>query len=178
MKPSRSPRFQSAADRCNIAAISRDGSPRGTDGAPQAAATRTVTTHDARRTVFLLLNVAAGAPRRDAPADIGPSLLTAAFLLGRFFLLLRGLPLLRFRTRFLGGFLFLLPGLRLGRGARLFHWHGRGGRGRGRRGEHGLHEPRSRTPALREVHLLTHRISPMLCRCGAAARGGGGAACV
>src|SRR5205814_23255 len=157
MKPSRSPWFQSAADRCSIAAISRGGSPWGTEGALQAGTAIAMTTHDAPRTVFLL-NVAAGAPRRDAPADMYRVVLAAAFLLGRLFL--RGFPLLRLRTRFLGGFLFL-AGLRLGR-ARLFHWHGRGRRRRWRRREHRLHESRSRPTALRYIHLLKHRISPML----------------
>src|SRR5205823_8255472 len=152
MKPSRSPRFQSAADRCSIAAISRGGLPR-VGGAEQAVAIMDKTTYDARRTIFLSLTWPRERLVETLPRMWYRVVLAAAFLLGRLFL--RGFSLLRLRTRFLGGFLFL-AGFRLGR-ARLFHWHGRGRRRRWRRREHRLHEPRSRPTALRYIHLLKHR---------------------
>src|SRR6266850_1555341 len=69
MKPVRSPRFQSDADRRNIAAISCGGLPSGIFGAEQAITSDTESTHHVPRTIFLL-NVAAGASRRDAPAGV------------------------------------------------------------------------------------------------------------
>src|SRR5713101_726718 len=54
MKPARSPRFQSAAERASIAPISACGSPSGTRGAEQPASTA-VTTHHVPRTTHLLL---------------------------------------------------------------------------------------------------------------------------
>src|SRR3990170_2784969 len=51
MKPARSPRFQSPADRSSIAEISRPGSPVGTGGAPHAATTSI--THHVPRTAHL-----------------------------------------------------------------------------------------------------------------------------
>src|ERR671923_361377 len=155
MKPSRSPRFQSDAERCSMAAISCCGSPSFSRGAEHAT-TAIKTTHDARRTVAVSLTWPRERLVETLPRMSKRMVLAAAFLLARLFL--GGLFLLRLRTRFLGGFLFLLC-LRLGRGARLFHLHGRWSR-RGRRGrrEHRLHEPRSRPTALGEVHLLKHRI--------------------
>src|SRR6267378_3475485 len=93
MNPARSPRFQSAAERCSMAAISCGGLPRGIAGARQAVTVAMKTAYGARRTICLL-NVAAGASRRDAPADGRSEIgLAAAFLLrglllfGRFLLL-------------------------------------------------------------------------------------------
>src|SRR6266508_81382 len=168
MKAARSPRFQSDAERCNIAAISCGGSPSGIFGAEQAAAIESNTTHDARRTVFFSLTWPRERLLETLPRSSLPVVLAAAFLLPGLLLLRllrRLLPGLR--PRLLGGFLFLL-GLRLGRGARvrLFHRHRWAGRWRGCRGEHRLHETRPGPTALRHIHLLKHRISPMLIRCG------------
>src|SRR6266542_1237007 len=145
MNPARSPGFQSAAERCSIAAISCGGSPSGIFGAEQAAAIESNTTHDARRTVFFSLTWPRERLLETLPRSSLPVVLAAAFLLPG--LLLR---------------------LRLGRGARvrLFHRHRWAGRWRGCRGEHRLHETRPGPTALRHIHLLKHRISPMLIRCG------------
>src|SRR6266550_4120968 len=160
MNPARSPRFQSEAERCNSAAISFGGSPSGMRGAEQESATETSTTYDARRTVFPLLNVSAGASRGDAPAGWRSELSSggvSSWRLSSFSPVSSSLPL----PGLLGGFLFLLR-LGLGRRARrLLHRHRRWRRrGRRRRREHRLHEPRSRPTAIRYVYvrLLKHRI--------------------
>src|ERR1051325_5988652 len=95
--------------------------------------------------------------------------LAAAFLLRGLLLFCRFL--LGFGPRLFRRFLFLRLGLRLGLGrrCRVVHRHRRRGRRRrGRRWEHRLHETRSGPTTLRYIHLLKHRISPMLCRCRAA----------
>src|SRR6266542_3332578 len=145
MNPARSPSFQSAAERWSIAAISCGGSPSGIFGAEQAAAIESNTTHDARRTVFFSLTWPRERLLETLPRSSLPVVLAAAFLLPG-----------------------LLLGLRLGRGARvrLFHRHRWAGRWRGCRGEHRLHETRPGPTALRHIHLLKHRSSPMLIRCG------------
>src|SRR6266849_2349107 len=129
MKPLRSPRFQSAAERRSIAAISCGGLPSGIFGAEHATNSEVGTTYHAPRIVVPLTW-----PRVSWRAG-----LPAAFLLGGLLLFLRRLlPCLR--PRLLGGFLFLL-GLRLGRFARLLHRHGRWRRHRrGCRREHRFHE--------------------------------------
>src|SRR5690349_24705248 len=116
MKPARSPRFQSEAERCSIAAISCCGSPRFSRGAEHATAAASRTTHHVPRTVVSLTW-----PREHLvetlPRMCKRMVLAAAFLLGCLLFLLCRFLLLRFRPRLLGGFLFLLR-LRLGRRAR------------------------------------------------------------
>src|SRR6266542_3119189 len=168
MNPARSPSFQSAAERWSIAAISCGGSPSGIFGAEQAAAIESNTTHDARRTVFFSLTWPRERLLETLPRSSLPVVLAAAFLLPGLLLLRllrRLLPGLR--PRLLGGFLFLL-GLRLARGARvrLLRRHGWAGRSPGCQGGHQLHEARPALTALRHIHLLKHRIAPMLIRCG------------
>src|SRR5216683_1810329 len=164
MKPLRSPRFQSAAERRSIAAISCGGLPSGIFGAEHATNSEVGTTYHAPRIVVSLTwpreRLVETLPRVSWRAG-----LPAAFLLGGLLLFLRRLlPCLR--PRLLGGFLFLL-GLRLGRFARLLHRHGRWRRHRrGCRREHRFHEPRSGPTAVRELHLLKHRIFSYAGRCG------------
>src|SRR5690242_8057011 len=150
MKPARSPRFQSDAERCSIAAISSGGLPNGIFGAEHPIRIEMGTTYHAPRTFFSLTW-----PRErlveTLPRVLYRVLLAAAFLLRGLFLLCRFLP--GFGPRFLLGGLLLgslfLLRFRLGRGARLFHRHRRRGRRRRRRrGEHRFHEPRSRPTAL------------------------------
>src|SRR6266851_1212512 len=145
MKPLRSPRFQSAAERRSIAAISCGGLSSGIFGAEHATNSEVGTTYHAPRIVVSLTwpreRLVETLPRVSWRAG-----LPAAFLLG--------------------GFLFLL-GLRLGRFARLLHRHGRWRRHRrGCRREHRFHEPRSGPTAVRELHLLKHRIFSYAGRCG------------
>src|SRR6266550_8583427 len=169
MKPARSPSFQSDAERCSIAAISCGGLPNGSFGAEHPITIEMGATYHAPRTFFSLTW-----PRErlveTLPRVLERDLLAAAFLFSGLFLLRRFL-LLGLGPRFLfGGLLFgglLLLRFRLGRGARLFHRHRRGARRRrGRRGEHRFHEPRSGPTALRELHLLKHRIFSSADRCG------------
>src|SRR5882762_1074970 len=160
MNPLRSPRFQSDAERCSIAAISCDGFPNGIFGAEHPIVIDMGTTYHAPRTFFSLTwpreRLVETLPRVSQRAG-----LAAAFLLGGLFLFLRRL-FLSFWPRLFGGVLFFLLGfllgLRLGRGTRLFHREGWCRRRTRRRREHRLHEPRSGPTTLRYIHLLKHRI--------------------
>src|SRR2546423_10374804 len=155
MKPARSPRFQSLAERCSIIAISCGGLPSGILGAEHANSSDTRTTHDARRTGFFSLT-----QPRERLGEALPRMskrvgLAAAFLFRGLLLLCCLLP--RLRPRLLGGFLFL-PGLRLGgRAGRPFPPHRRGGRGR-RGGPQGHRPPdtRAKPTASPEGHIATH----------------------
>src|SRR6266536_1074568 len=188
MKPSRSPRFQSAAERRSIAATSACGSPSGILGAAHAA-TPIVATHHTPRTPCLFSssrpNVlsmmaaatperAAGAPARDgsrhpanAPANRRRGVL-AALAARRLLPALCPLRLfLGFRARglpLLGFLLRLLArgGLGLWGAHRLAHQphRGRTRRRRRHRREHGLRHSRAGPAAFRHLHMLEHRIFP------------------
>src|SRR5690349_24214362 len=69
MKPARSPLFQSAAERSDLAAISVWGSPSGTRGAEHP--TTSTTTHHVPRTTHLLLLGRQNVPRTKAGATRG-----------------------------------------------------------------------------------------------------------
>src|SRR5216683_3584813 len=147
MKPARSPRFQSAALRSSIAAISACGLPGTTVGAEQASdSAAPAVQHDTRR--FMAAPVrsrdakrAAGAPpgdgraiqealpRTDAEGSLAATLLCRLFALG-LAALRPGLGPLLARLLFGLGSRRLLPflrGLRPGRRHRLIP-HRRGGR--------------------------------------------------
>src|SRR6266568_2638748 len=150
MNSARSPRFQSDAERCNIAAISCGGFPNGSFGALHPITIESQRTDDARRIVLSSLTCPRERLVETLPRMAKRVVLAAAFLLG-------GLLLLR---RFL-----LLFRLGFGRARRLFHRHRWHRRGRGRRREHRFHEPRSRPTAVRYVRLLKHRIFSYAGRC-------------
>src|SRR5213594_1569888 len=149
MKPARSPRFQSAALRCNIAAISAWGFPETTCGAEQATnsaaptppvrhATRMfmaspVRSRDAKRTAGAPRGdgraIQEALPRTDAEGSLAATLLCRLFPL-RLAALRPGLGPLLARLLFGLGSRRLLPflrGLRPGRRHRLIP-HRRGGR--------------------------------------------------
>src|SRR5882762_5655314 len=104
MNPLRSPRFQSDAERCSIAAISCDGFPNGIFGAEHPIVIDMGTTYHAPRTFFSLTwpreRLVETLPRVSQRAG-----LAAAFLLGGLFLFLRRL-FLSFWPRLFGGVLF------------------------------------------------------------------------
>src|SRR6266566_8071236 len=164
MNPARSPRFQSDAERCNIAVISCGGFPNGRFGALHPITIESQTTDDARRIVLSSLTCPRERLVETLPRMAKRVVLAAAFLLGGLLLLLRRFLLLCLGPGLLGGFLFLLR-LGLGRARRLFHRHRWHRRGRGRRREHRFHEPRSRPTAVRYVRLLKHRIFSYAGRC-------------
>src|SRR2546427_13244219 len=86
MKPARSPRFQSDADRCSIAAISCGGFPNGILGAEQDVRSKAL-----KRKRMSLLNVARGSDssRRTRGRHSEPGY-RRRFLLGAFFFFFAG----------------------------------------------------------------------------------------
>src|SRR2546422_9839743 len=108
MRPARSPRFQSDAERCSIAAISCGGLPSGIFGAEQAIDARSMTAYGVGRTICLL-TWPAGASRRDAPAGVIANCVSGGgfSLVPFFFFPGFSLPLLLGPAFFLGVFFFL-----------------------------------------------------------------------
>src|SRR5438093_13027757 len=82
MNPARSPRFQSDAERCNIAAISCGGFPNGSFGALHAITIESQRTDDARRIVLSSLTCPRERIVETLPRMAKRVVLAAAFFLG------------------------------------------------------------------------------------------------
>src|SRR2546428_7351124 len=172
MKPARSPRFQAAALRASIAALSACGFPGTTFGAEQASdgaapapavqytrrfMASPVRSKDAQRTAGAPGGdgraIQEALPRTDAEGSLAATLLCGLVPL-RLAALRPGFGPLLARLLFGLGSRRLLPflrGLRPGRGHRLIPLRRGGRRHGGCRRVHRLHHPRASPAALREI---------------------------